>query len=143
MKARVFQLMFVERGGTYFPRDPHLHKLAVDFAERELAQQINFTDYRNVFVECLVDENGTPVQVEGISTLQMVPDIGVFRSTNARSAKLLIDRMRDYLCDNGAQGGKVFVYIADNEAPEQRCPHYLEWLEAMKAKPAERYVATV
>ena len=143
MKARVFQLMFIERGGVFHPRDPHLHKLAVEFAERELVEKVNFPDYRNVFVECIVDDNGNPVRVEGISTLQMVPDIGVFRSTTGRSAKLLIDRMRDYLCDNGAQGGKVFVYIAENETPEQRCPHYLEWLDAMKAKPAERYMATV
>jgi len=140
LKFRVLQLLFREQGGVLVPRDPELHKLAVEFAERELAEPINFTDYRNVFVECECDEDGKPIRVEGISAMQLVPDIPVFRSTNARSAKLLIDRMNDFLDDQGARGQRVFVHVGEKESPEQRCPNFLDWLAALGARPAERWV---
>ena len=143
MKHQVFQLFFKEQGGVLLPRDPHLHQLAVEFAERELAEAINLTDYRNVFVECECDEHGKPVRAEGLLAMQMVVDVPVARFTNARSAKMLIDRANDYLHDQGARGAKVFLYISEQETPEQRCPNYLEWLAAVGAKPAERWATTV
>lgn len=143
MKFRVLQLLFKEQGGMLLPRDPELHKLVVEFAERELAEPINFTDYRNVFVECECDDEGKPVRVEGIAAMQLVADIPVFRSTNARSAKLLIDRMTDFLDDQGARGQRVLVHISERETPEQRCPNFLVWLAALGAKPAERWAVTV
>ena len=143
MKHQVFQLFFKEQGGMLLPRDPHLHQLAVEFAEKELAEPINFTDYRNVWVECECDDTGKPVKVEGLSVLQTIPDIPVFRSTGQRSAKMLIDRMNDYLHDQGARGQRVLLHISETEAPEQRCPKYLEWLAAVGAKPAERWAVVV
>ena len=81
--------------------------------------------------------------VEGLSVLQTIADIPVFRSTGQRSAKMLIDRMNDYLHDQGARGQRVLLHINESEAPEQRCPNYLEWLAAVGAKPAERWAVVV
>ena len=143
MKRQVFMLRFSERGGIFYPEDAHLHRLACLWADANLAQKINFTDYSEAWVECTVGEEGQPIAVEGLLCLQRAVDCPVLRFTNAASAKLLIQRANDYLQDRGARGQNVFVHISDNEEECQRCPEWKDWIETLQCKPAERYLYKV
>ena len=143
MKRRVYLLRFKTENGITVPEDAHLNRLAEQWAEKNLASPVNFLDYRQVWVCATGDKDGVPDKVEGVIGIQFAVDASMFRFTSAASAKMLIDRANDYLHDQGWRGSKAFVYISDTEAPEQRCPDYKGWLEALECRPAERYLYTI
>jgi hypothetical protein len=140
MKIRVYPLLWNEQGGLFMPRDPKLHQMAVEFAQKEMGIEINFAQYVRTFIACEVDAQEQPQKVVGIGTFRMVPDIENMRFLNAKAAKKIIDRMHDWLSDQGVQrGSDVFVRISSGDDP-YRCPQHLDWLKSEKAKPAERFV---
>lgn len=134
-----FSLKFIEQGGIYYPRNPHLHALTVKFCEQNLSAPINLTDYENVLTTAIVDENNTPVEVTGICCRRVCYDFPVWRGTTQASMDLLIDRTKSNLDELGLRGGEVFVHVADHEAPESRCPSWKKFLRKVRAEKASRW----
>jgi hypothetical protein len=140
---RVLPLDFNSAGGYFMPKDPHLHRLAVQFAEKELAEMPNFSEYARVWVSAEVDENEVPVSIHGAIGFVMRPDVVLCRALDRKAMVGLYLRTNSYLADNGARGYDTLVYINPDEAPEQKCAHQKETLEALKMKPANRWLITV
>jgi hypothetical protein len=143
MRIRVFALDFRIQDGMAVPADPNLHRLAVEFAEHELAAPVNFTDFKKLWVACQVDDNEQPVHVEGLLGMVLRADFPMARFVSPGAAKKLIDRANDYLHDQGARGAEVFLFISSKEDDSQRCPQYQDWLRYVGAKPADRFAVTV
>ncbi len=141
MKVHVFQLMWKAVGGALVPVDDALFQLAADYADKHVTspKPINFLDYKNAWFACEVDEAGKPVRGLGLLCLVLRPDFPVCRFTDNAATKKLVDRASDYLHDQGYRGAQVLVHIAKDEAPEERCPNYLDWMTAFGMKPADRY----
>lgn len=134
-----FSLKFIAQGGIFYPANPHLHALAVAFAEQHLSAPINFTDYENVLTTCEVDEYNTPVKVTGICCRVVCYDFPVWRGTTPTSMDLLIDRTKSNLDEMGMRGREVFVHVADHEAKESRCPLWKKFLRKVRAEKASRW----
>lgn len=139
MTTRTFALDFYQQGPTLFPVNPELHKMAVEFAKKNLNSPINLTKLTKVWVAARCDAGGKPVEITGLAGTVLKPDIPLFKTTEGPAAKELIDRINNYYADQGCTGVEAFVYIADNEPEATRCPRYMEWLKAIGAKPAERW----
>ena len=140
MKIRVLPLDFKQSGGMFMPANERLHQMAVQFADAEMGCIPNFAAYPKVFVACELDEAGAPQKIVGLSAIRMVPDIEQMRYLNAKAAHAIIQRMHNYLQDQGMPlGSDVFVRIADGHDPH-RCPQHIEWLQSQKAVPGERWV---
>ena len=140
MKIRVLPLEFRQAGGMVMPVNESLHRLAVQFADKEMGCIPNFAAYPKVFVACELDEAGAPQKVVGLSAIRMVPDVEQMRYLNSKAAHAIIQRMHDWLIDQGMQmGSDVFVRIADGDDPF-RCPQHIDWLHSQKATPGERWV---
>jgi hypothetical protein len=137
-------LEFREQGGMFIPKDPELHQLAVRYAEQNLAQKVNFTDFRNVWVASEVNSAGRPSRIMGTLGMVMKADFPLVRFTDNAAVVKLVNRSRSYLQDNfSARGQEAFIYIADKEDESQRCPKWKKWLQVFKAEPAERYRVTI
>lgn len=143
MIIRTFSLDFAVQGGVVHPLDTHLHKLAVEFADQELQDKINLSDFRKVLVTCEIDENDVPVRVLGISCGQLVFDWPVMRFVDPEAAESLFSRMRSYLEDQGLRGAGTLIHVADREPKESRCPQWREWLRKMRASKASRWQVKV
>lgn len=141
MKVRGFPLEFNRSGAMAIARDSNLFQLTNEFAAENLKETPKWGDFQWVLLACEVDENDVPVKVVGSMCGGMRPDFSQIRFTSSRSAKTLLDFARDFLVLNGMRGQEVFLYISDSETPEQRCPKYLEWMEAYGAEPSQRYSA--
>jgi hypothetical protein len=140
---RVIPLIFNRAGGYAMPQDPHLHQLAVEFAHKHLAERPNFADFERVWLSADVDADGKPALVHGALAFIMRPDIVLARSLDQKAFVGLYQRAQSYFSDTGARGFEVFVYINPDEAPEQKCPQQAESLQAIQAKPANRWAVTV
>jgi hypothetical protein len=125
------------------PSDDAIYSLAMEFCSRELAEEIDFRDYRKVWVSVQLNEDGQPVKVTGIQCLNQVVDLPISRYTDSKSAKILSERVDSFCADQGLRGCSVFVYISSTDKPEQRCRNYMKWLSIWKAKPADRFVVRV
>jgi hypothetical protein len=133
-------LEFRQSGGMVMPANERLHQMAVQFAEAEMGCIPNFAAYPKVFVACELDADGEPQKIVGLSAIRMVPDIEQMRYLNSKAAHAIIQRMHDYLMDQGiARGSDVFVRIVDGHDPF-RCPQHIDWLHSQKAIPGERWV---
>lgn len=139
VQLRGFALKFMLQGGIFYPVDPELHKLAISFAETAFSSPINFTDYETVLAVAEVDDTGKPTKVLALNCRIARWDYPVWRFTTDESGKVLIERTRAMLDDQGGRGGEVFVHIADKEAKESRCPHWRKFLRMVKAEKASRW----
>lgn len=140
---RVFPLEFNRTAGYAMPRDSHLHHLAVEFAQKHLAERPNFAEYERVWLSVDVDGNEKPVLIYGALAFVMRPDIVLCRFLDSKAMAGLYARANSYFSDNGARGFEALVYINPDEAPEQKCPQQKESLQALKAKPANRWAITI
>lgn len=141
MRIRVFPIDFLGQWPLLEPKDRNLHDLAVEYCARELSEELNFAKLNKVWVTAVVDENGKPIEVTGITGYVLKADIPVFRvsGNNAvRSTKMLEDRLHAYFADQGMLGQEVFLHISSKETPEQRCPNWEQSLIDAGATPADR-----
>ncbi len=140
---RVLPLDFDRAAGYAMPKDRALHQLAIEFAQKELAEMPNYADYARVWLSVDVDAHEKPLAVHGAIGFVMRPDVVLCRSLDRKAMVGLYLRMNSYLADNGARGFEGLVYINPDEKPEQKCPQQKESLEALGAKPACRWAITV
>ena len=141
---RTFALDFDRSKGYAVPTEKcrELHKLAVQFAEKELAVIPNFSEFAKVWVAACVD-GGKVKEVRGALGFTLRPDFALARFLGRPEVISLYGRANNYLADNGALGQEALVYVSSTEGPEQRCPEYLETLKALNAKPADRWLIEV
>jgi len=142
MKVQVFQLFFKSDGaGALIPTDGELYALAVKYAAENMSTKVDYLDYKNTWVACEVDGDGTPTRALGILCMQLRPDFPICRFTDNAAVAKLVQRANDYLHDNGARGQFALIHIAQDDP--QRCPNYLEWMKAFELEPAERWAIRV
>jgi hypothetical protein len=122
-----------------FPLDRKLYTLALQFAAEHLGQKIDFTTYETVLLVAECDGNGEPVKVLAMNARVPRWDYPVWRFIDERAGKVLIDRTRAKLDDEGQRGGEVFINIADREDPESRCPRWRKFLRLVGAEKASRW----
>lgn len=141
MKA--FPLDFYKSdSGLTFPKDKELHRLALEFAEKELAQPVNLSELNKVWVICEMD--GEKIgRVVGLNGYTMRPDFTLCRFTSPEAAHCAFERAENYLADNGARGMEVLVRLSSDEAPEQRCPDGLKTMIRIGGNPADRWILKV
>jgi hypothetical protein len=147
VKVDVFMLEFREQGGMFMPKDPKLHQLAVQFAAKNVAQEVNFAYFRNVWVAAEVDKEGLPVRILGLLGMRVKADFPLCRFTDNAAVVKLVQRARAYLQDScrdwTSRGDEAFIYINEKEDESQRCPKWKKWLRVFKAEPAERWRLTI
>lgn len=146
MKVQVFQLFFKTGDGIagLVPVDSALYTLLVDYAEENMAEEVEFRNYKNTWVACEVDEQGKPARALGFLCMQLRADFPLCRFTDNAAVMKLVQRANDHLHDSyGARGDYALVHIAKDELPEQRCPDYLDWMKAFELVPADRYAIKV
>src|ERR1051325_7820114 len=97
---KVFPLDFLGQGALLQPKDSHLHDLAIDFCSREVAGDVNLSQFGKVFIAAET-ERDHPVKVEGITGYVMRPDISLFRAISARATAKLHHRWHSFFADNG------------------------------------------
>lgn len=141
---RTFALDFDRSNGYAIPTKDcrEIHKLAVAFAEKELAVMPNFSEYAKVWVAASM-EGDVIKEVRGALGFTMRPDFTLARFLGRAEVVALYGRANNYLADNGARGREALVYVSSTEGPEQRCPEYLETLKALRAKPGDRWLVEV
>lgn len=145
MKVQVFQLFFKNDGaGGLMPVDGLLHELAVKYASENIAQPVDFTDYKTSWVACEVDADGFPVRALGVLCMMLRADFPICRFTDNAAVVKLVQRANDHLHDVYALRGMVaLVQITKNEPPEARCPDYLDWMKMFELEPADRWAFKV
>lgn len=139
---RVISLDFDRSAGYAMPKDRELHRLAVQFAEKQLAAMPNYAEYNKIWVAAEMEEE-KPVGIRGALGFTMRPDFTLARFLDPKATVALYQRANAFLADNGARGSEALVFVSSSEGPEQRCPQYKETLEALKARPADRYLITI
>lgn len=136
MSIRVFPLDFLGQGALLEPANRNLHDLAIEFCNRELTEQVDFSKLSKVWVGLRDGE------VLGVSGYVLRPDIPLLRATDADVLRALGQRMNAFFADNGALGKEAFLYVG-NERPEQRCPNWRAMLKEFGAKSARRVAIEV
>lgn len=143
MILRAIPLDFDRQMGYSLPKDAKLHKLAVQFAERELAEMPNYSEYNRVWLACETDENDHPTSVHGALGFTMRPDITLCRFLNRNALSVLYNRANAFFADNGCRLSEVLVYVNPDEKPEQKCPEQELSLKAVGARPAHRHLIQI
>ena len=145
MRVRVFLLEFYEQGGIKFPKDPELHKLAVEYTRVAFAEpeKVNLSQYPLTWFACELDNQGVPIRGLGLLSAQQRIDFPLARFTDNVACKELVMRANDHFHDAGMRGQEVFVYIADKEPKQWRCPRWKKWIKAFGMIKAERYLFTI
>ncbi|HEY1965411.1 MAG TPA: hypothetical protein VGG59_10795 [Acidobacteriaceae bacterium] len=145
MRLQVFHVFFkLNTAGELVPSDPELHALASAYAAEKMRDHVDFRDFKNTWVACEVDETGKPVRAFGILCMQMRADFPICRFTDNVAVVKLVQRANDHLHDlYGARGTYALVHIADDDAPEERCPDYRDWMKLFELVPAERWAIKV
>jgi len=138
-ELRGFSLKFSMQGGILFPLDQKLHALAVKFADEHLCEKINFADYESALVVAECDDKGEPTKVVAMNARVARWDFPVWRFVDEKAGKVLIDRTRAKLDDEGQRGGEVFVHVADHEDKGSRCPRWKKFLKLVGAEKASRW----
>lgn len=142
MVLRAVSLDFHRAPGYAMPMDRELHQLAVQFAEKHLADKPNYSELSRVWLACECE--GEKVKaVRGALGFTMRPDFTLARFLDRQALVTLYHRANGFLSDNGARGSDGLVYISSEEGPEQRCPQQLESLAALGAKPADRWLIKI
>ena len=131
---RGFSVKFNVQGGIAYPVDTHLHKLAVEFADKHLNAPCNLADYNGVTVVAKVDDDGKPVEILAMNARVPRWDYPIWRFIDEAAGEVLIERTRASLDDEGLRGGEIFVHVSEAEKPESRCPNWKEFLKAVNAE---------
>lgn len=145
MKVQVFHLFFkTDANGVLMAADPQLYMLAVKFASEYMTTPVDFTQHKESWVACEVDEEGKPIRALGILGMVLRADFVVCRFTDNAAVVKLVQRANDFLHDAyAARGGEALVYIAKDQKPNDMCPDYLNWMKLFGMKEADRYTITV
>lgn len=143
IKLRALSIDFRVEGGIAYPSDPKLHRLAIDYAERELAKPFNFTDVKKLFVVCEINDAGEPVAIHSMGAIVFKPVVPIFRATVPEAGAVLIDRMRGYLEDQGWRGSEALIYIEPREPKEAKCPKWKQLLRLVRAEKTTHWSVTV
>jgi hypothetical protein len=143
MILKAIPLDFNREMGYVIPKDPNLHKLAIQFANDELAEMPNFSEYNRVWLACETDENDHPTSVQGALGFTMRPDITMCRFLNRSALITLYNRANAFFSDNGCRLSEALVYVNPDEKPEQKCPELEQSLAALGARPANRWAVKI
>lgn len=146
MKVQVFQLFFKAGDGPLglIPLDPELYSLATQYVAENMAEEVEFRDFRHAWIACEVNEDKNPVRVLGVLCMVLRADFPICRFTDNAAVVKLVQRANDHLHDSyNARGNYALVQIAKDELPEQRCPDYLDWMKAFELTPADRWAFKV
>ena len=146
MRIEVIPIDFMGQPPLYEPKERELFDMAIEYCNRELAEQFDFVNLNKVWVSVICDDEGKPQEVIGITGTVLKADIPIFRVSgpNAkRATKMLEQRLHSYFADQGMRGHEVFLHISSKETPEQKCPAWEESLLAAKAVPADRFSVIV
>lgn len=137
MTLHALPLDFDRAMGYALPKDRELHRRAIEFAEKEVAEKVNYSDFAKVWVA----EDGD--QIVGTLGMTMRPDFTLCRFLNPEAIKLLHQRGNDFLADQGLRGGEALIYMNSKERPEQKCPEGLRTVLELGARPADRWIIRV
>jgi hypothetical protein len=140
---RAFALDFHRAAGYAMPTDRALHQLAVEFAQKHLAEIPDYSSFTRVWVAAEVGADEKPIAIEGALGFTMRPDFTMARFLNKQALVTLYHRANAHLADNGCRGSEGLVYVSSTEDPEQRCPQQAESLAALGAVPAERFLIKI
>jgi hypothetical protein len=143
MILRAIPLDFHRQGGYAMPVDRDLHKLAMGFAERELAEVPNFSEFQRVWLACEVDADDRATSVHGALGFTTRPDFTMARFLNRNALVVLYNRASAFLSDNGCRLSEGLVYVNPDEKPEQKCPEAELSLQALGARPANRWLIKI
>ncbi len=143
MILRAVALDFNRAAGYAMPVDRELHRLAVKFAETDLSAIPDYSSFARVWAAVEFGADQKPVAIHGALGFTMRPDFTLARFKNKQALVTLYNRANAYLADNGCRGGEGLVYISSTEGPEQKCPQQKESLEALNAKPADRWLIKI
>lgn len=139
---RAIPLDFIRQGNYAYPVDRELHRMAVEFGEKELAKPVNLSEYAKVWLACEMDGDKV-TRIVGMMGYAMRPDVTLARFKEPEAIVLLHDRAQFYFADQGCRGSEVLVYLNNNESPEQRCPQGLKTMLELGAVAADRWVVKV
>jgi hypothetical protein len=122
------------QGNILFPVDDRVHAAATKFCEENLASKLDPRQFSRLWI---AQRGGRVLGVTGIRPAQ---DIACFRSIDKPASYAMAERLNAYFSDNGLLGHDVFLFLSDQEKPEQRCPNRDEVLAVWNGRPAERYI---
>lgn len=140
-KLRLVPLHFRPGINGAEPVDQILWAMAMDYCRENLREIPDLTRYQQTYLFIETGEQGEPLKVHGITCGRPVFDIGVIRVTGPfakQGLALMGSRWNAYLADRGFLGEEVFVWIDDDEKPEQRCDNQEASIEAFGLKPSNR-----
>jgi hypothetical protein len=143
MILRAIPLDFDRAAGYAMPKDRDLHRLAVKFAETSLAALPDYSSFARVWVAAEFGADDKPSEIHGALGFCWRPDFTLARFKNRQALLHLYNRANAFLADNGCRGSEGMVYISSTEGPEQKCPQQKESLEALGAKPADRWLIKI
>jgi hypothetical protein len=139
---RAIPLDFDRAAGYAMPKDRALHKLAVQFAEKECVSIPNFSEFHKVWAICEMEDESI-LSVQGLLGFCFRPDFSLNRFLSPDAIVVGYERANAFLGDQGARGQEVTVYMSSTEAPEQKCPNGLKTILSLGARPADRWVLRV
>jgi len=124
--------------------DGELYSLAVKYAADNLNDPVDFTNFKNAWVACEIDGEGKPLRALGVLCMVLRADFPICRFTDNAAVVKLVQRANDHLHDSyGLRGGEALIHIKKDEAPEARCPNYIDWMQAFDLQPADRWTIKV
>lgn len=140
MKLRAIPIDFIRNeAGVVFPRDQEIHRLAVEFAEKELAAPVNLSELSKAWLVCETDGSKI-VSAQGLQGYCMRPDVILNRYLSQEAILVGHQRFDEHFADSGCRGMEVLVLMnEEGERPEQKCPQGLRTLLSLGAKPANRF----
>jgi hypothetical protein len=143
MSLRAIALDFNRAGGYAMPQDRELHRMAIEFAKKDMAEIPDYSSFAKVWVvtECGPDDK--PVEIHGALGFTMRPDFTLVRFKSKQALITGYSRANAYLADNGCRGSESLVFVDSKEGPEQRCPQWEESLAALNAKAADRWLIKI
>jgi hypothetical protein len=140
--VRAIPLDFHRAPGYAMPTDRELHRQAVQWAEKNLSSEPNFSEYQKIWLACEMEDEKVK-EIHGALGFTMRPDLTLARFLNRQAFASLYHRASAFFADNGARGNDVLLYVSSTEAPEQKCPQQLESLAAVGARPADRWLIKI
>lgn len=141
MRLGIIPIDFRPSESGAVPVDEVLFTMAVEYCRENLAAVPDFTQYQKAYVVAAMGENDEILGIHAVTCGRAVFDVSMVRATGpyAKQCLALIgDRWNSYLSDRGYRGAEVFVWIDEEEKPEQQCPNRQGTVEAFKLKPSKR-----
>lgn len=137
-KIRIVNLDFVDNGGMLQAKDAVLFAAVQKFCTEQLEERPNFGALAKSWAAVRLDAEGGLEEVVGLIGYKMVPDISLFRAIDKGGTVKLAQRINDFFADQGLRMQEVFLHVAPEESPEQRCADFDSTMQLWDAKPANR-----